>query len=36
VTAAENYALTKWERKGHLGFEKYELAGIKFVDPGCA
>jgi hypothetical protein len=33
LTAAENYALIKWERKGYVGHEKYEMAGIKFVDP---
>jgi hypothetical protein len=33
VTAAENYALTNWERKGHRGHDKYQLAGIEFVDP---
>ncbi len=33
VTAAENYALMKWERRGHLGPEKYAMAGIDFVDP---
>ena len=33
VTAAENYSLITWERRGHLGPEKYTLAGIEFVDP---
>jgi hypothetical protein len=33
VTAAENYALMKWERIGHLGPEKYEMAGVEFIDP---
>lgn len=33
VTAAENYSLITWERQGHLGPEKYDRAGIAFVDP---
>lgn len=32
VTAAENYALTKWELKGVTSPEKYEMAGVHFVD----
>lgn len=32
VTDAENHGLAHWERKGHSGPEKYELAGIEFLD----
>jgi hypothetical protein len=33
ATAAEHYSLITWEHQGHLGSEKYALAGIEFVDP---
>ena len=33
VTAAENYRLISWERKGHIGPEKYSLARDRLRRP---